>query len=112
MSKQPEKMSVAAYLTKLINQSPKSQKEIAEEVGYEKPNIITMFKQGKTKVPLNKVGPLAKALKVDPQQLLRLVMQEYSPATWQTFEEDLGHMILTEDEVRLVLSYRLMLMDD
>lgn len=54
--------TIAEYLAVQISLSEKSQREIAAEISYENPNVITMFKQGQTKVPMNKVGPLAKAL--------------------------------------------------
>ncbi len=98
--------SVAEYLADQIEQSPKTQMEIAEEVGFETPNMITMLKQGKTKIPLNRIGPLAIALGINPRHLLRRVMQEYAPDTWHAFEESLGHLILSHDEEQLVLTSR------
>ena len=94
--------SVAEYLADQIEKSPKSQLEISEEAGFEKPNIITMLKQGKTKIPLNRVGPLAIALDINPRHLLRRVLEEYMPETWRAVEESLGHLILSHDEEQLV----------
>ena len=98
--------SVAEYLADQIEKSPKSQLEIAAEAGFETPNIITMFKQGKTKIPLNRVGPLAIALGINPRHLLRRVLEEYMPETWHAVEESLGHLILSHDEEQLVLTSR------
>ena len=53
-------MSVAEFIAAQIAMSDKTQREIALALGYDKPNIITMFKQGLTKIPLNKVAPLAR----------------------------------------------------
>lgn len=78
----PKAMRVPDYLAQQIILCGKSQKEIAEEVGYEKPNVITMMKQGHTKIPIVKVGAFARALEVDPAYLLRLVCMEYMPETW------------------------------
>ena len=64
------KMTVAQYLNTKINESGKTQKEIATEIGYDSPNVITMFKQGLTKLPMNTIGPIARALEVDPVYLL------------------------------------------
>lgn len=85
-----KRLTVAQYLEQQIALSPKSQKEIAAEVGYDKPNVMSMLKLGTTKVPINKVGPLAKALGVDPVYFMRLVMTEYMPETWSAIEEVLG----------------------
>lgn len=98
--------SVAEYLADQIDQSPKSQSEIAQEAGFDTPNIITMFKQGKTKIPLIRVGPLAIALGINPRHLLRRVLEEYMPETWHAVEASLGHLILSHDEEQLVLTSR------
>lgn len=98
--------SVAKFLTRAIARSGKSQREIAREIGYDKPNIITMFKQGLTKVPLTKVGPLARALGLDPVDLLRLTMAEYAPDTWAAIEDVMGETLLTSDERVLIHAYR------
>lgn len=47
--------SMARYLTKQIDalSGIKNQREIAAEIGYDKPNMISMFKRGETKVPLD-----------------------------------------------------------
>lgn len=95
-------MTVAQFITLRIDNSPKSQTEIAAQLGYPNPNIITMFKQGRTKVPLTKVAELAKALEMDPVHLLRIVMTEYSPETWAVLERVLGHNLVTDTEMRVV----------
>lgn len=51
--------------------------DIARQLGYATPNIISMFKYGHMKVPLTKIPALAKALNVDPAFLFRLGMQQY-----------------------------------
>ena len=80
------KMTVAQFLTMKIDESGKTQREIATEVGYDAANVITMFKQGSTKLPLNTVGPIARALDVDPVFLLRLAFNEYFPETFEAVE--------------------------
>lgn len=96
------RITVAEYLTQQLNVCGKTQKEIAEEVKYDKPNIITMFKQGKTRVSINKVPAFAKALGVDEVHFLRLTMSEYMPETWEVIESVLGDSILSESERDLV----------
>lgn len=99
-------ISVADYLSQQILLSGKAQKEIAEELNYPKPNIITMFKQGKTKVPLNKVSAFAKALGVDPIHLLRIVMIEYSPSTWEVLESIIGNAMMSDNEMKVLTIIR------
>lgn len=92
---------VAKFLTDKIDSSPLSQKEIALRLGYTKPNIITMFKQGTTKLPVDKVGLMADALDVDQVKLLKLVMTEYMPDTWEAIQSIVG-FAATENEQRMI----------
>lgn len=98
--------TVADFIADRLAESDKTQREIAEECGFEKPNIITMFKTGVTKLPLNRIGPLAKALDADPAHLLRLVMSEYMPDTWDAIENVMQSTVLTANELELVRAYR------
>lgn len=100
------KMTVAQFLTSKINASGKTQREIASEIGYDAANVITMFKQGSTKLPLNTVGPIARALDVDPVFLLRLAFSEYFPETFDAVEHALGSTIVTENERKLLDAFR------
>ncbi len=102
----PIRTTVADFIADRLAESDKTQREIAQECGFEKPNIITMFKNGSTKVPLNRIGPLAKAIGADPAHLLRLVMQEYLPDTWEAIEDILKSTVLTANELDLVRKFR------
>jgi chaperonin cofactor prefoldin len=93
------------YLEKQIAICGKRQKVIAEELGYDKPNIITMFKQGVTKVPLNKVELLAKAIGIDPYSLLKKAMTEYTPGMWSTIEI-IRDRAVTDNEYEMVKKLR------
>jgi hypothetical protein len=93
-----DKMTVARFVAAAIENSGKTQRQIADEVGYENANIITMLKQGTTKVPFNKVGPLSKAMGVDPVHFLRLVLNEYVPDTWSAIAAILPGELVSENE--------------
>lgn len=54
----------------------KSQAEIAAETGFPNPNMMTFLKNGRNKVPLDRVPLLAKALEVDPAYLMRLALDQ------------------------------------
>lgn len=101
MSKKPQ-LPIADYITQQIALSGVAQKEIARELGYDKPNIITMFKQGSTKVPLNKIAPLARILGIDAIHLLRMAMLEYQPETWNVLEQIMGRQVVTDSEAFIV----------
>jgi len=62
-----------------IDRSDKSQKEIAEALGYTNSNMITMFKKGTTRVPFPKVAVLAIELDLDPVRLVRAWLAAYKP---------------------------------
>lgn len=96
------KLSVADFVSQQIEISGKMQKSIAEELGYDKPNMITMIKQGKTPLPFNKVGPLAKSLNIDPFHLLRLTMMEYQPHTWEAVEALIGQQTISKSEMEIL----------
>ena len=97
---------VAEFLAQQITLSGKSQRDIASEVGYENANVITMMKQGLTKIPITKVGAFARALDVDPAYFLRLVLSEYMPETWAAIEDALDGTILTRNERLFIQEYR------
>lgn len=105
-------ITVAEFLTRhidaLLMSKEKTQKQIADELGYEKPNIITMFKQGKTNLPLNKVGAMAKAINVDKIYLLRLVLSEYVPETYVALEEMLSGNLITDNEKQIIDRLRIL----
>ena len=62
----------------------KSQAEIAEEAGFISPNMVTMIKKGATKLPIDRVPAVAKALECDPALLLRLALEQGEGATAAT----------------------------
>ncbi|MDP2152230.1 MAG: helix-turn-helix transcriptional regulator [Methylotenera sp.] len=101
-----ERHTVAQYLTFHINSSEKTQRQIALEIGYTKPNIITMFKQGLTKLPLEKIWPLANALGIAPDELFYKVMKEYMPETFEALKPLLEGLALSPDEENLLTNYR------
>ena len=101
----PKTPSVALYLAELFDQSRKTQKEIAADLGYDHPNIISMFKHGLTRLPVEKVPAMADALGVSQRHLLRMVLAEYHPQMLAVIETLTGPM-LTENEVELVATVR------
>lgn len=106
MSKKQIRLSVADYIETMIEASGRQQAEIARDVGFDKPNVITMIKQGKTKLPLNKIGKMAQALGVDAVHLFKLTMSEYHPETWEMIESIFGGEVLTENEKLILKAVR------
>ena len=85
------------YLSSLLEISDKTQRKIAEECGYANPNIISMFKKGHTKVPIERTPAMAKALGVDPADMLRRAMRETMPAVLQTVEDVIGDLVTVNE---------------
>lgn len=98
----PKPRNVAEYITWQIQLCGKSQTEIAQQTGFDKPNVITMIKQGKTKVPLNKIGSLAKALEIDPVHFFKLVMSEYQPDLLEIITAITGQPLVTKNEMEFI----------
>jgi hypothetical protein len=105
LSARAAKSPFLTRLNQLLAASPKSQREIAEDIGYSNPNIIVMFKQGKTNVPLSKVPALAVTLGEDPGSLLRMAMEEMQPELLRVVESTLGPLV-SDQEKQLLLLYR------
>lgn len=69
---------LALFLAKRIDdlRGTKNQVEIAEQAGFTTPNMISMLKNGDTKLAVDRVPQMAKALDVDPAYLLRLTLEQ------------------------------------
>lgn len=95
----------AHFISARIGEIGKSQRQIAKEAGFDSPNVVSMIKTGTTKLPLAKIGSFAKAVNMDPVQLLQMCMHEYYPQTWEIISP-LFDSALTCDELALVKSLR------
>tara|TARA_R110002072_G_scaffold190022_1_gene347067 strand:+ start:170 stop:571 length:402 start_codon:yes stop_codon:yes gene_type:complete len=54
----------------------KSQLQIANEAGFPNPNMVTMIKNGSSKLAMDRVPSMARALECDPAYLLRLSLEQ------------------------------------
>jgi hypothetical protein len=66
----------AKFINARINEIShrKSQQEMAREAGFKNSNMITLLKLGSTKLALDRVPGMAKALEVDPALLTRVTL--------------------------------------
>jgi hypothetical protein len=85
----PHAVTVAEFITHHVETSLKSQKRIAQDAGFLKPNVITMLKKGEMKMPLERVPAFAAALGIDELELLILCLQEYEPGMWSVVKRHL-----------------------
>lgn len=61
----------------------KTQRQIAEEMGYERPNVISMMRTGEMRIPIERIPAFAKATGIDVELLTRTAMAEYMPEAWK-----------------------------
>ena len=97
--------AIARYLDKQIDslKGVKTQREIAAEIGYDKPNLISMFKRGETKIPLDKIPLLAKAVGADASHLFRLALDQYWPGLKPTIDEIFERQMASKNETEVFL---------
>jgi hypothetical protein len=93
------KSRLATFLDKHISaiSHKKSQREIAEEVGWHRPNMVSMVKQGTARVPWASVPALAAAIEADPAELFRLAVADYHPEAHSVIVQIFG-TIVTKNE--------------
>jgi len=80
----------------------KSQKDIADSIGFENPNIISQMKRGKLKLALDRVPAMAKALECDPGMLFRLAWEQYHSRSLLNFIIKMVNPSLSEHEVEII----------
>lgn len=92
---------LAAFLDKrILELKPrKTQLKIAIEAGFVQPNMLSMFKNGSNKLPLDRVVGLAKALECDPAFLFKLALEQLGGDTTGTAIEQIFGTIVTRNEV-------------
>lgn len=77
----------------------KTQLEIAAEAGFLSPNMLAIIKGGASKLPLDRVTSLAKALECDAVMLFILALEQLDRnTTEQTIRQIFGTLV-TENEV-------------
>lgn len=101
--------SVARRIEAALNTyvGPKSQTEIAKAVGFKSPNMLSMVKYGKVKLPLKRVPALCRELGIPLDELLLLTMGEEYPdpeanPLWIAF----GGRMPDADELRELMGRR------
>ncbi|MEB8386873.1 XRE family transcriptional regulator [Rhodobacteraceae bacterium KMM 6894] len=79
MTKKPhENTKLAKYIERRVLElkPKKSQLEIANAAGFKNPNMVTMIKLGSSKLALDRVPSMARALECDPAFLMRLALDQ------------------------------------
>ena len=84
----------------------KTQAEIAAEAGFVNSNMLSMIKSGASKLPLDRVPQLARALESDPAFLLRLAMDQALGATAAKAVDEIWGSPLTRNEREWIAEIR------
>jgi hypothetical protein len=92
---------LASFITKRVLElrPRKSQLDIATEAGFVNVNVMSMIKSGKTRLPLDRVPALAKAIGSDPRYLFRLAMEQGGRETARMAMEEVFGTIVSRNEV-------------
>jgi hypothetical protein len=88
------------YLERRVSdlRSTKTQIAIASEAGFRAPNMLAMIKGGSTKLPIDRVPGLAKALDCDPAMLFRMAFEQLAQDTTSLAISQIFGAIVTENE--------------
>lgn len=76
--------------------------EIAESMGYSRPNIISMWRTGRTKIPLDRLVDLSKILNVDLVILLPLWLEQYIDAEGYGEIKKAQSRLVSEEEGKII----------
>jgi transcriptional regulator with XRE-family HTH domain len=98
--------TTAIMLTKAIEASELTQREIADRVGFRQANIISMLKTGETRVPLDRIPALAQTLGMNERDFLLTAIAEYHPGIHEVLVDILG-LPLSDAELGIVTMFRM-----
>ncbi|MER8631549.1 XRE family transcriptional regulator [Mesorhizobium opportunistum] len=76
----------------------KTQSTIANEAGFSQHNMLTNIKLGNSKLPLDRVPALAKALEVDPALLFMMAVEQLGGDTTELAIRKIFGTLVTENE--------------
>ena len=97
---------VAEYIAAAIEKSGKTQLEISAAAGFPRSSVLSMIKQGQTKMPLARIPQMARALEVDEVEFFRLAMSEYMPELLRICDHMYQRERLSEEESALIREIR------
>src|SRR5947209_9083759 len=83
----------------------KNQAQVADEAGFPQRNLLSMIRSGQTRLPLERIRGLAKALEINQNHLFRLALQEYQPHIKELFDEA-GQQAISKYERQLLEVWR------
>ena len=73
--------------------------DLQRALGYAKPNVIAMMRNGTMRLPPSKALVAARLLQVDPVFLLSKVIAENDPALWDAISVVMAEYLMTKNEL-------------
>lgn len=86
----------------------KTQREIAAEIGYDKPNLLSMYKRGEAKIPFKQLPDFSRVLSIDLALLLRASLEQRWPGEEHAIKQMITDRLLTANEralLKLIQAY-------
>jgi transcriptional regulator with XRE-family HTH domain len=92
---------LAIYLDRRILElrHKKTQRDIATAAGFPNPNMLSMLKNGETKLAVDRVATLAAALETDPKYLLRLALDQHGNETMARVYDEILGTVMSHNEL-------------
>ena len=92
---------LAIYLDRRILElrHKKTQRDIAAAAGFTNPNMLSMLKNGDTKLAVDRVATLAAALETDPKYLLRLALAQQGNETMARVYDEVIGTVMSQNEL-------------
>lgn len=103
----PNRMTiVGTYIDMAIRAAGKTKRQVAEEAGYKRPNIVSMLCAGEVDLSFNRVIPVANAIQADATNLLFMLIKEKHPDLHNLLNTLLGDRLFSADEAKLIDTMR------
>ncbi|GJD45934.1 hypothetical protein AFCDBAGC_3812 [Methylobacterium cerastii] len=99
-----ENTKIANLIRDRINElsGVKTQRQIAAEIGYDKPQVLSMYKRGEAKVPLERLPAFARALDIDLVVLFRAGLEQWWPNEREALDQMFSERIVSARERALL----------
>ena len=94
--------TLASLITSRQSELGFTDAELAQAVGYDDDRVICLIRQGRMRLPINKVTQLATALAVEPKLVLQFAMRDSAPGLLDVIEAVLNPLRLSGSEERLI----------
>lgn len=102
-----EGFALAEWFNKNVDfLTDKTNEQIATELGYTRPNIISMWRTGRTRIPLDRLPGLCKILNVDIAFLLPLWVEQYGGGEGYSLVLKALKNVVSDSELKLVETAR------